>query len=222
MTHSCLPLHASTYPRICLEQTPAQLCLCNGAGVGGRVVEWKVQAKWVKWPGTFFPHFLLGMLNWRFVHTTCTPQLRCGVDISITSLPQINAASQHFKFNFHTTPQSNNIPWVCSAATQRNWGVVWTDPITDLKGAQIFKILVTWKSYFSHTTATPVYKIAAYIQAAWPFQSIFFLHLWSDNSPNVTKINLEKKLGCAPLNAVKKYLYLNSTYILHNPQKMMT
>ena len=30
-------------------------------------------------------------------------------------------------FNFHAAPQCSNIAWVCSVATQRNCGVVWTD-----------------------------------------------------------------------------------------------
>ena len=41
--------------------------------------------------------FRLKMYALRSVHTT--PQLRCGADISITSQPQVTAASPHFKLN---------------------------------------------------------------------------------------------------------------------------
>ena len=57
------------------------------------------------------------------LHRNCV-----AVPIYINSLPQVTAALLHFRFkwiNLHATPQSSNISWVCSAAMQRNYGVVW-------------------------------------------------------------------------------------------------
>ena len=57
------------------------------------------------------------------------PQLRCGADISISSLPQVTAASPHqVKMNLTFMRHRNAATsiWMCSAATQRNCGVIWT------------------------------------------------------------------------------------------------